>query len=236
MSNKLFFFIFIFCGSALTAQSQVPTLQAVTTQGSTTTKSIFISSQSGLSIVTDPGNSSLITHWLRASPVDPGVMRFDCGSMDARSGWEFYNSNTNKSLLYIRQNPGFIGIGTAEPKARLAVNGVVLAKKVRITPINWADYVFEPSYDLPSLQQLEKFITHHKHLPDIPSAKAVSKDDLNLGESQVGLLRKIEEMTLYLIAQDKKLKEREEYINNRAQALEDRERRLSALEAKRGNK
>ncbi|WP_146217482.1 hypothetical protein [Chitinophaga sp. S165] len=163
-------------------------------------------------------------------------MRFDCGSMDVRSGWEFYNSNTNKSLLYIRQNPGTVGIGTAEPKARLAVNGVVLAKKVRITPINWADYVFEPSYDLPTLQQLEKFIIHHKHLPDIPSAKEVSKDDLNLGGSQVSLLQKIEEMTLYLIAQDKKLKQRDELINDREQVLADREKRLAALEAKRGNK
>lgn len=238
MNRKQFFFVVIFWGSSLTVHSQttVPTLQAVTTQGNTTTNSISIRNTEGLSVVTDPANAGLRIHMLKGSPVDPGVLRFNCSSNAVTSGWDFYNSVTNKSLMYIRQNPGFVGIGTANPKVRLAVNGDLLAKKVRITVNGWADFVFESSYELPSLQQLETFINQHKHLPDVPSAKEVSDNDLELGQNQAILLQKIEEMTLYLIAQEKRLKEREQYINDRQQTLADREERLAQLEAKVGNK
>lgn len=235
MNSKLLFFIFIFGGSALTVQSQTPDLQAVTVQGNITTRNISIWTGQGLTIVTDPGNLTLATHWLKGSPDDPGVLRFDCGSQSAAAAWEFYNSNKNKSLLYLKHSNSFVGIGTTDPKARLAVNGEVLAKKVRITPKGWADYVFEPSYNLPSLEQLKRFISKHKHLPDIPSAKNVAENDLDLGGNQANLLKKIEEMTLYLIAQQKQLEERVQRIRERQQLLEDREKRVSALEAKVGN-
>jgi hypothetical protein len=236
MNCKLFFFIFIFGGSALSVQSQTLNLEAVTTKGNATTNSISIRNLEGIRIISDSVNSSLGTHTLRPSPVDPGVMRFDCASMSATSGWEFYNSNTNKSLIYIRQNIGFVGIGTPNPKAKLSVNGEVLAKKTRVTGKDWADFVFESSYQLPSLQQVEYFIAQHKHLPDVPSAAEVNRDDLYLGQNLVILLQKIEEMTLYLIAQEKKLSEREQRINDRQQMLANREKRLLELEAKVGNK
>jgi hypothetical protein len=236
MNYKLFFFIFIFVGSALKVQSQTPDLEAVTAKGSVTTNSISIKHLEGLRIVTDPIASHLGVHTLRPSPVDPGVMRFDCVSNTVASGWEFYNSNTKLSLMYVRQNAGAVGIGTANPKATLAVNGEMLAKKVRVTGKDWADYVFESSYQLPSLPQVECFIMKHKHLPDVPSAKEVRKNDLDLGQNQVILLQKIEEMILYLIAQDKKLREREQRINDRQQMLANREKRLLELEAKVGIK
>jgi len=234
MFRKLLF-VFVSIGLTLSGYAQTPNLQTVTTQGNTTTNNISVRNVDGLVFTSDPVNQTLKSHWLKGSPVDPGVVRFECTSSVVTAGWEFYNSQLGKSLLYIRQATGNVGIGTADPKVRLAVNGEMLAKKVRITPNNWADFVFDSSYHLPSLQQLEHFITRHKHLPEMPSAKEVSDNDLELGQNQAKLLQKIEEMTLYLIAQEKALEEREERISERQQLLSDREKRLSALEAKAGN-
>jgi len=232
--NWKLLFIVVLTGSVLGGHAQTPNLQAVTTQGNTTTKSISVRNLEGFVFTTDPVNQTLRSHWLKPSPVDPGVVRFECTSNVVTAGWEFYNSNLSKSLLYIRQASGNVGIGTTDPKVRLAVNGEMLAKKVRVTPNNWSDFVFDSAYHLPSLQQVEHFITRHKHLADMPSAKEVSDNDLDLGQHQAKLLQKIEEMTLYLIAQEKALKEREEKINARQQWLNDREKRLSELEAKVG--
>lgn len=101
---------------------------------------------------------------------------------------------------------GNVGIGTATPDAKLAVNGNILAHKIRVSlnPV-WPDYVFEKTYQLPTLQEVEKHIQQFKHLPEVPSAQEVSDNGIDLGASQAVLLKKIEELTLYLIEQNKKI-------------------------------
>jgi hypothetical protein len=69
-----------------------------------------------------------------------------------------------------------------------------------------ADFVFEPAYHLNSLPWLEKYINQNHHLPEIPSAKQMQADGLNLGNNQIKLLQKVEELTLYLIEKDKESK------------------------------
>jgi hypothetical protein len=87
---------------------------------------------------------------------------------------------------------------------RLVVGGNILAEEVRVKLIGeWSDYVFEPSYPLRSLTEVEAFIQANRHLPDIPSAAQVESAGVSLGRMQSTLLRKIEELTLYLIEQDK---------------------------------
>jgi hypothetical protein len=106
---------------------------------------------------------------------------------------------------------GNIGVGISTPTDKLSVNGNIKAngnifsKKIIVAQTFWPDYVFDSSYSLRSLSEVEIFITKNKHLPDMPSAKEVAEKGISVGDSQALLLKKIEELTLYLIEQDKKI-------------------------------
>ena len=69
----------------------------------------------------------------------------------------------------------------------------------------WADFVFEDDYALPSLSEVERHIALNKHLPGIPSAAEVEAEGVALGDISSKLLQKIEELTLYVIAQEKRI-------------------------------
>ncbi len=106
-----------------------------------------------------------------------------------------------------------------DPEADLAVNGNIYAKKLRITQTNWADYVFDSSYRLPPLQEVEAFIGKNRHLPDVPSAKEVETNGLNVGDQHAVLLRKVEELTLYIIRQQKEIVELKSKIENSKKSI-----------------
>lgn len=219
---------------------QTPTLQAVTDQGRTTTNPVIVRHRDGLAFNVDPRNGNVKVHFLRPSTTDMRTLRFDCTSNDVTAGWEFYNSNTGKSLLYIRQISGFVGINTVGTpstmyRVRLAVNGDMLAHKVKVTVNNWADFVFDSSYALPSLQEVERYVAANKHLPDIPSAQEICIWDQELGGMQAKMLQKIEELTLHLILQEKDLSQQEQLIKNNEALLREREKRIAGLEAKMKN-
>jgi hypothetical protein len=114
---------------------------------------------------------------------------------------------------------GNVGIGTIDPGSyKLAVEGTIGARRLKVTQGTWADFVFEPDYQLPPLQELETYIKTNKHLPDVPSAAEVAKDGLDVGEMNKILLQKIEELTLHLIEQEKemnKLKERIKIVESK---------------------
>ncbi|MBB1644810.1 hypothetical protein [Sphingobacterium sp. UME9] len=102
---------------------------------------------------------------------------------------------------------GNIGIGTMVPQAKLAVDGNILAKEIKVkTDITVPDYVFEPDYELNSLAYIADYVKTNKHLPEIPSAKEIKKDGLDLAEMNLLLLKKVEELTLHAIQQDKEIK------------------------------
>ena len=102
---------------------------------------------------------------------------------------------------------GNLGIGTDSPGEKLEVNGTIRSKKVKVEASPWPDYVFETNYKLRSLSSLEQYITANKHLPEVPSAAEVEKEGIDLGNMDATLLKKVEELTLYLIDQNKTLKE-----------------------------
>jgi hypothetical protein len=97
-------------------------------------------------------------------------------------------------------NLGYIGIGTSTPDERLTVNGKIHSKEVKVDlTITGPDYVFEKEYSLPSLESVKTYINQNKHLPEVPSAKDMEANGINLSEMNMLLLKKIEELTLYVI-------------------------------------
>ncbi|WP_422350085.1 fibronectin type III domain-containing protein [Flagellimonas sp.] len=93
-----------------------------------------------------------------------------------------------------------IGSNSVPSGYKLAVDGKLITEEVRVEfSGTWPDYVFEEGYDLPSLQEVQKHIDQHGHLPNIPSAEEVHANGMDVGEMNKLLLEKIEEMTLYII-------------------------------------
>jgi hypothetical protein len=101
---------------------------------------------------------------------------------------------------------GNVGIGTADTKTyKLAVNGNAIFNKVVVKAFPWADYVFESNYRLRPLSEVEQYINLYHHLPEVPTAEEVEKNGVDVGDNQATLLKKIEELTLYVIEQNKKI-------------------------------
>ncbi|MCV9387479.1 tail fiber protein [Reichenbachiella ulvae] len=102
-------------------------------------------------------------------------------------------------------NAGNVGIGTTTPDAKLAVKGTIHTQEVKVDMNGWSDFVFFDNYNLRSLEETEQYIQENQHLPDIPSEAEVTANGINLGEMDAKLLQKIEELTLYLIEQNKEI-------------------------------
>jgi hypothetical protein len=99
------------------------------------------------------------------------------------------------------QSGGNVGIGTTSPDAKLSVKGQIHAQEVKVD-LNGSvapDYVFDKDYKLPSLEEIQPYIKANKHLPEVPSAKDMEENGINVGEMNLLLLKKVEELTLYLI-------------------------------------
>ncbi|CAM4113238.1 hypothetical protein SAMN06265348_103292 [Pedobacter westerhofensis] len=114
------------------------------------------------------------------------------------------SQNLNYVTRMVVNTSGNVGIGTITPGYKLDVIGSVRAREIRVD-MSGADFVFENDYKPIPLKDLETFIKERKHLPDIDSAKEMMEKGSNIGELNTKLLQKIEEMTLYIIDQNKKV-------------------------------
>lgn len=109
-------------------------------------------------------------------------------------------------VLVLNPFGGFVGIGVDNPQHELDVKGSMRACKLIANDLDgWCDYVFEDDYELMSLAELESFITMNKHLPGIPTEEEVAENGVDLGEMNKKLLKKVEELSLYIIEQEKRI-------------------------------
>ena len=137
------------------------------------------------------------------------------GSSDwSASGSNIHNSNTG--VVIVGAVPSVL---FSDANLKLAVNGDIYSQKVVVTATGWSDYVFAPGYKLIPLKKLEAFVIKNKHLPDVPSASDVEKGGIDVGANQNVLLKKVEELTLYVIEQNKKSEVQQQLIDDQYKML-----------------
>jgi hypothetical protein len=151
-------------------------------------------------------------------PTDLSTIVFTNSNIDAANhmgefhvNYQFSQNDNSKSLLRFGSYPsgevlslrsdGFVGIGTSSPDAKLTVKGIIHTQEVKIDLQGAVapDYVFEKDYNLPSLESIKSYIDQNKHLPEVPSAKEMEANGVNVGEMNMILLKKVEELMLYVI-------------------------------------
>ena len=140
--------------------------------------------------------------------------RPDASATAPNPSLRFLTANVERMIV---TNTGSVGIGTTSPSSKLHVNG----GDIRVSggsfiddgvTLNAPDYVFEPNYKLMPLEELREFVAQEKHLPNVPNAREVKEDGLNLSQFQMRLLEKVEELTLYTLTQDERLTTQQEEL------------------------
>jgi hypothetical protein len=161
----------------------------------------------------------------------------------SNSGFVGIGTSTPQAKLDVNgdiYSNGKIFIGTPDASTTtkiapysLAVNGSAIFTKA-VVKLNsaWPDYVFTPDYKVPTLDSLESFINANGHLPEIPTAKDVKKNGIDLGENQAVLLKKIEELTLFTIEMNKQSEELRKTLNDQAKKNEVQSEKIVELEKK----
>lgn len=124
------------------------------------------------------------------------------------SAWELLTLQNANGVQLKVTGDGNVGIGTLNPKNyKLAVEGTIGARRVKVTQESWADFVFHPDYQLPALPDVAGYIEKNAHLPGIPTEKEVKENGVDLGEMNKLLLQRIEEQMLYIIQLNKQVQE-----------------------------
>lgn len=161
-------------------------------------------------------NSKLIT--LFDSPTDWygfGIQSYQMRlQVPSNARFSFFGGDNLEAVTI--KGSGNVGIGTAAPDQKLTVNGTLHGKEVIVDlSIPGPDYVFEKTYALPSLDSVKIYIDQNKHLPDVPPACEMEQNGIKLGDMNMLLLKKVEELTLYMIElknENKELKKRVEQL------------------------
>lgn len=140
-------------------------------------------------------------------------------------GFAFYdhtnNGEENQLMWLTGDGRLMLGLSTGNTgNNKLAVGGGIIAEAVTVKlQANWPDYVFNPSYKLTSLSEVKSYIDKNGHLPEVPSASAVDKEGINLGEMNKLLMKKVEELTLYLIEMKSEIQELKKQTTQQSKVL-----------------
>jgi len=145
-----------------------------------------------------PASADANTMTIQSSGIHAGNLAFATG---------------NGEVMRITSNSN-VGIGTQNPAYKLDVLGTIRAKEVLVNLDGGADFVFEKDYKLPTIEHVANYVQENKHLPDIPSANEMVKNGVSMGDMQVKLLQKVEELTLYVIELKKEIETMKKQPNN----------------------
>ena len=144
---------------------------------------------------------------------------FDISNKNQEQVFSIEEDGNNKTTLTLPKADSYLGIGTTSfvdgsDVYRLSVKGAIRAHEVKVYT-TWADYVFKEDYKLPSLKEVEDYINLNGHLINVPSAAQVEQEGIKVGEMAKIQQEKIEELTLYIIQQNKDIEE----LKNQVKAL-----------------
>ena len=155
-------------------------------------------------------DASISSHgYLMLGSVTGSNVIFDNNEIMARS-------NGTASTLVLQNDGGAVRIGnvTVPSGYKFAINGKMICEEVKVKlSTAWPDYVFNETHQLMPIEKLSQFIQANKHLPNIPSAASVESNGIEVGDMQKKMMEKIEELTLYIIEQDKRIKQLEKQQN-----------------------
>lgn len=189
-----------------------------------TSDSKFDVTGGGITTSLDNINSTLTQRINTANP----VISIGIGYLNSDTPFiqSFNSAILSSNSLNLNPFGGNVGIGTANPKNKLDVKGIIHSQEVKVDMSDWSDFVFRKEYNLPTLGEVEKHIVEKGHLENIPSEKEVLKNGINLGEMNAKLLQKIEELTLYMIEQEKRTENLKMIISEQNKRLEKLENKL----------
>lgn len=180
-----------------------------------------------LSVNGSVGFSNVVSNSIETSSLYTGSFKFENGTQGlGKVLMSDANGNANWSTLpagsqwvtsgsNISYTAGNVQIGVQKTTAtdyKLSVDGKIYCKEIRVTlnnSSNWADFVFKKDYKLASLEEVENHILKNGHLENVPSADEVASAGYDVTKMDANLLRKIEELTLYIISQEKRIKQLE---------------------------
>jgi hypothetical protein len=198
-------------GGSITLQSSIVTAgNNVSVLGNGTAGTPYVVSSTDTSLYADNGNINPATT----------VNGNRVVSMNGSNIWFNSAANDARGKIYIGSTASY---PTTTGNYKLFVEGGILTEKVKValrSTANWADYVFEKNYDLMPLKNVEEYIAKHKHLPGIDSADELSKNGLDLAEMQSKHMAKIEELTLYIIEQNKAIEKNNKDIDELKRLVE----------------
>ena len=199
--------------------------------GTHTQSHLFVSESGNVGVGTDEPEKRLdINGNVRIKGVGP-LLQLENNNTGHK--WELYSGGsvgnnglgifdrTEEQYLIAFAANGNVGIGTVNPSSKLTVKGMITCQELLILDnVPSSDYVFKVDYNLLTVPDLEKYIQQHGHLPDVPSAEEFKKNGYKAGDMDDLLLRKIEELSLYIIEQEKRIEKLEKKIESNTKEKE----------------